>query len=115
MAYNGVTVEGEVENSILFPGVRIEAGARVRDSVLFFNTVVRRDARLDRVVCDVNTSFGVGAQVGGSGGKEEAITVIGWNNQVPAGQVIGRGCTVYPHIDGGNWPSSGLADGEVLQ
>jgi glucose-1-phosphate adenylyltransferase len=115
MAYNGVTVEGEVENSILFPGVHIEAGARVRDSVLFFNTMVRRDARLDRVVCDVNTSFGVGARVGGAGGKEEAISVIGWNNQVPAGQVIGRGCTVYPHIDGGNWPSSGLADGEVLQ
>jgi len=112
MAYNGVVVEGEAHNSILFPGVRIEPGAIVRDSVLFFNTVVRRGARIDRVVCDVNSSFGPDSRVGQA---EGAISVIGWNNQVPAGMRIGAGCTIYPRIDGDHWPAAGLADGEVLQ
>ena len=112
MAYNGVTVEGEAHNSILFPGVRIERGAVVRDSVLFFNTVVRRNVCLERVVCDVNSSFGAGVRAGRAG---QEITVIGWNNQVPAGLRIGAGCTVYPRIDGDHWPESGLEDGEVLQ
>ena len=112
MAYNGVIIEGEAHNSILFPGVRIEAGAVVRDSVLFFNTVVRRNAQVERVVCDVNSSFGASSRVGRSDG---AISVIGWNNQVPDGMRIGAGCTIYPRIDGDHWPAADLEDGEVLQ
>ena len=116
MAYNGVTVEGRVRNSILFPGVRVEPEAEVRDSVLFFNTVVRAEAQVSRVVCDVNTTFGSGSRTGTADGDPMgAISVIGWNNRVPAGMVIGSGCTVYPRIAGDAWPENGLEDGGVLQ
>ncbi len=116
MAYNGVTVEGRVRNSILFPGVRVEPGAEVHDSVLFFNTVVQSGARISRVVCDVNTTFGIDSKVGRENGEASGgITVIGWNNQVPARTVIGSGCTVYPRISGQSWPENGLDDGEVLE
>jgi len=116
MAYNGVTVDGQVKNSILFPGAKVEAGAEVTDSVLFFNTVVETGARLAKVVSDVNTIFGAGCRIGSPGKSAlNNISVIGWNNQVPAGMVIGGGCTVYPGIAPGNWPKRELADGEVLQ
>ncbi len=118
MVYNGCIIEGRVVNSILFPGVRVEEGAEVRDSVLFFNNTVRSGARLGRVVSDVNTVFGRDVRVGsldehaGNG----AITVIGWNNQVPDTTVIGRGCTVYPRLDPEKWPSNRrVEDKEVLQ
>jgi len=116
MAYNGCTIDGQVTNSILFPGARIEAGAKVQDSVLLFNTVVKAGAQLSRVVSDVNTTFGSGSRVGvfnveGPG----KVSVIGWNNQVPDGMVIGSGCTVYPGIAPGSWPDGKLADGEELQ
>jgi glucose-1-phosphate adenylyltransferase len=99
LVYNGCTVEGRVENSILFPGVRVEKGAVVKDSVLFFNNVVGRNCRLEKVVSDVNNTIGAGARIGDEGpaaGKE--VTVLGWNNLIPEEAVIGSDCTIYPAL-----------------
>jgi glucose-1-phosphate adenylyltransferase len=117
MAYNGCRVHGIVRNSILFPGAIVEKGAEVNDSVLFFNNVVRRGARLSRIVSDVNTTFGSGCRVGGSAldGSAGGITVIGWNNRVPEGMRIGRGCTVYPQLGPEKWNQDSLPDNEVLR
>ncbi len=115
MAYNGCLIEGEVKNSILFPGVRVARGAAVKDSVLFFNTTVETGARLERVVSDVNTTFGQHARVGAPGeNRPHRVTVIGWNNFVPPSMVIGSGCTVAPGISADRWPAQGLADMEEL-
>lgn len=99
LVYNGCVVEGTVERSILFPGVHVKPGAVVRDSVLFFNNSVEPEARLSKVISDVNTTFGAKSVVGGcdSGGEQE-VTVVGWNNQIPAKAVIGGDCTIYPHL-----------------
>jgi glucose-1-phosphate adenylyltransferase len=116
MVYNGCIVEGIVENSILFPGVRVEKGAVVRNSVIFFNNTVRSGALLERVVSDVNTTFGHNVQVGATGKSQfNGVTVIGWNNRVPNNMKIGRGCTVAPGIEENKWPENGLAALEVLQ
>jgi len=116
MAYNGCIVEGTVKNSILFPGVRIEKGAEVNGSVLFFNTTVQAGGRLDHVISDVNTTFGRNVRVGGSEtGTSDRLTVIGWNNHVPDNMVIGGGCTVAPGISVEKWPGQGLKDLEKLQ
>ena len=48
----GCRIEGTVEHSILFPGVVVEAGAVVRNCVLFKETVVRRDAQLSYIIAD---------------------------------------------------------------
>ena len=48
----GCRIEGTVENSILVPGVVVEAGAVVRNCVLFKETVVRRDAQLSYIIAD---------------------------------------------------------------
>lgn len=49
---DGCSIEGTVENSILFPGVVVEAGAVVRNCVLFKETVVRRGAELAYIIAD---------------------------------------------------------------
>ncbi|MDH4317230.1 MAG: sugar phosphate nucleotidyltransferase [Desulfobulbaceae bacterium] len=118
MAYNGCIVEGTVKNSILFPGVRVEKNAVVEDCVLFFNNVVKENSRLYKTVSDVNTTFGNGTRIGDRHPEESEgrdITVIGWNNSIPDGMVIGSGCTVHPNIDPSLWPIGGLKHGEVLQ
>lgn len=48
----GCRIEGTVENSVLFPGVVVEAGAAVRNCVLFKETVVRRNAQLAYIIAD---------------------------------------------------------------
>ncbi len=49
---DGCCIEGTVENSILFAGVRVEKGAVVRNSILFKESSVRRDAALSYVIAD---------------------------------------------------------------
>ncbi len=115
LIYNGCHIEGRVENSILFPGVRVAAGAVVKDSILFFNNEVGPGASLGKVVSDVNTSYGAATCIGDcDADTRTGITVIGWNNCIPEGLRIGTGCAVYPRIQEGCWPQSGVvADGEV--
>lgn len=49
---DGCNLEGIVENSILFPGVVVEEGARVRNCVLFRDTLIRRNADLAYIITD---------------------------------------------------------------
>ena len=53
----GCRIEGTVENSILFPGVVVEAGAVVRNCVLFKGTIVRKDAQLSYIIADKNVEI----------------------------------------------------------
>ena len=48
----GCRIEGTVVNSILFPGVTVEKGAKVEDCILFRGTAVREAARLSHVITD---------------------------------------------------------------
>jgi len=99
LVYNGCIVEGTVERSILFPGAHVKKGAVVRDSVLFFDNVVGRDARLEKVISDVNVTIGNEVSIGalGPAGNKE-VTVLGWNNFIPDKTVIGSDCTIYPSL-----------------
>ena len=49
---DGCTIEGSVENCILFPGVTVEKGAELRDSILFKGTRVRDGVTLRYVMTD---------------------------------------------------------------
>jgi glucose-1-phosphate adenylyltransferase len=46
-----------VVNSIIAPGVRVEPGAEVADSILFEDVVVRRGARLRKVIIDKSSTI----------------------------------------------------------
>ncbi|MBU4235243.1 MAG: glucose-1-phosphate adenylyltransferase [Proteobacteria bacterium] len=94
MIYNGCVVEGEVRNSILFPGVHVGKGTVVEGSVLFFNNEIGENCSLNKVVADVNSVFGEGVRVGPSLGKDfGAVTARdGLNPREPgmAGAVTAR-------------------------
>ena len=49
---DGCSIEGIVENSILFPGVTVEAGAVVRNCVIFKDSLIRKNARLTYIITD---------------------------------------------------------------
>jgi len=61
----GCRIEGTVENSILFPGVVVEAGAEVRNCVLFKETTVRRDAKLQYIIADKHAEILAGRTLSG--------------------------------------------------
>ncbi len=51
---DGCVIEGEVENSILFRGVKVEKGAKVSNCILMQGTTVRENAELSYVITDKN-------------------------------------------------------------
>jgi len=57
MAADGCIIEGEVENCILFRGVRIGKGARVKNCVLMQDTVIEAGASAEYTVTDKNVTI----------------------------------------------------------
>lgn len=51
---NGCIIRGEVENSILFRGVRIGKGVKVSNSILMQKCDLQDDALVENVICDKN-------------------------------------------------------------
>lgn len=51
---DGCEIEGRVENSILFRGVKVAKGACVRNSIIMQDTIIGSNASLDCVITDKN-------------------------------------------------------------
>lgn len=51
---DGCVIEGEVENCVLFRGVKIKKGAKVKNSVLLQDTVINENSTLNCVITDKN-------------------------------------------------------------
>jgi glucose-1-phosphate adenylyltransferase len=108
MISHGCVVEGIVERSILSPGVRVAAGATVRDSIVMFDTEVGPGATLDRAIVDKEVQIGAGAIVGSGDdlrpNRDEperlyaGLTLIGKQASIPPRAVIGRNCRVDPSV-----------------
>ncbi|MGV9182871.1 glucose-1-phosphate adenylyltransferase [Arcanobacterium canis] len=61
----GVIISGgEVHGSVLSPYVRVNSWAEVRDSVIFANANIKRNATLNRVILDKNVIVDEGVQIG---------------------------------------------------
>ncbi|EOS39111.1 glucose-1-phosphate adenylyltransferase subunit GlgD [Lachnospiraceae bacterium] len=66
MAADGCVIEGEVENSILFRGVKIRKGAKVKNCVLMQDTVVESGADIQYVISDKNVVISEGKELKGT-------------------------------------------------
>jgi glucose-1-phosphate adenylyltransferase len=106
MVSHGCVIEGNVEHSILSPGVRVGADAVVRDSIVMFDTTIGEGAVVDRAIVDKDCRIGDGARVGNGldlkPNREEperlyaGITLVGKRAVLPSRISIGRNCRVDP-------------------
>ena len=62
---DGCIIEGEVENSILFRGVRVEKGAKVSGCVLMQGTTIQAGAVLKYAITDKNVRVNPGRMLMG--------------------------------------------------
>lgn len=60
----GCTIEGTVENCVLSPGVHVEKGACVRDSVIMSDVTVCRGADVRRSIIDTDALIGQNVTIG---------------------------------------------------
>ncbi|MDU6064935.1 MAG: glucose-1-phosphate adenylyltransferase subunit GlgD, partial [Anaerococcus sp.] len=52
---NGALIEGEIENSIIFRGVKVKKGAVIKNSIIFQNSEIDEGAILNHVITDKDT------------------------------------------------------------
>jgi len=74
MAADGCVIEGEVENSILFRGVKIEKGAKVKNCILMQDTVVKAGTDLEYVIADKDVVISENKSMKGTGSYPIYIT-----------------------------------------
>jgi glucose-1-phosphate adenylyltransferase len=89
----GVRVSGVVRRSVLGPGVVVEAGAEVHDSVVFADTVVRTGAVVHWSVvdtdCVIEGDATVGAPEAAALDDPEAVTLVGRGSRVVGRHPVG--------------------------
>jgi len=121
---NGCVVYGTVVNSVLSPGVVVEPGAVVTESVVMNDTRIGAGARVDRCVLDKEIVVGAQARVGV--GEENTpnereprnlnvgVTVVGKRARIPAGVAIGRNCRIDANVVDADFVGASVPSGGTV-
>jgi len=107
---NGCVIRGQVECSVLSPGVYVSPGAVIRESVVMNDVWIGPGAVLDRVVVDKGVVVGSGALIGFGGDLDTpnkampdklyaGISLIGKGAHLPANLRLGRNVLVNAGVD----------------
>lgn len=121
---NGCVINGSVINSVLSPGVIVESGAVVRDSVIMNDTTIKAGGLINCCVLDKEIEIGAGTQVGVGDDKvpnrlepsklHTGITIIGKRARVPAGAAIGRNCRIDSDLKTDDFERLDVPSGETV-
>jgi glucose-1-phosphate adenylyltransferase len=121
---HGCVINGTVVNSVLSPGVRVEVGAVVRNSIVMFDSVIRQGAIIDRAILDKEVVVGPGAVVGDGpdgppnrlepGRLNTGITVVGKRAIIPRGQRIGRNVKIGGDVRAADFQSRTVRSGDSV-
>jgi glucose-1-phosphate adenylyltransferase len=120
----GCIIEGEVRNSVIFPGVRISKRARVSDSIILHDTSVGKRTHVEYAIIDKQCAIGADVTIGT--GKASVpnrrfpshldcgITVIGKSAIIPNGARVGKNCIIYPRVDLSRRHLEVVEDGDTI-
>lgn len=122
---NGAIVAGQVERSVLSPGVIVHPLARVANSVLLNNVQIRPGAVVENCIIDKHTIIEENALVGFgtdyTPNRENpelltsGITVLGKRLKVPKNMVIGRNCRIFQSADLAAIPENIIPSGSTIR
>lgn len=110
MICNGCNVRGQVERSILSPGVYVSPGAIVRESVIMNDTFIGPGAVVDRCIIDKAVVVGGGARLGFGtdldtpnekepGKFYTGPTIVGKRAHIPPNVTVGRNVVINTDVD----------------
>ena len=95
----GCSIDGEIENSIIFPGVTVMEGAAIRNSIIMPGVTVEKDSTIEYTIIAADTVVGSNVRIGVCAepvepGEHPDITVIGQNIRIPDDSAIPAGAMV---------------------
>jgi glucose-1-phosphate adenylyltransferase len=108
MICSGCVISGEVFSSILSPGVVVERGAMVANSVILHDCVIGRGASVVNSILDKEVRIGREASVGEGNRRvrndtqpeylDFGMTLVGKGALIPAGISVGTNCLLSGRI-----------------
>ncbi len=123
---HGCVINGTVVNSVLSPGVRVDVGAVVRDSMVMFDAIIRPGAVVDRAILDKEVVVGPGAIVGEGtdfnvpnrlepSRLNTGITVVGKRAVIPRGVRIGRNVKIEGDVRATDFTARMVKSGATIE
>jgi len=121
----GCVIKGTVRNSVLAPGVIVEEGAVIQDSILFADCIVGKNSTVDLCICDKRAQI-LDHSLVGSGMNHgtpnvshpkhlyTGISLVGKEAIIPSEVIIGRNCIINSHTDESVYHAKTITDGETL-
>ena len=121
----GCIINGRVEHSILSPGVFVEEGAVVRDSIIFHDAHIEAGAVIDRSIIDKEAYIGQNCRIGTGDDWTPnherpdvvncGITIIGKRAKVAAGVSVGRNCVIGPGVSASGIEGDHIPSGTTIR
>ena len=102
MITDGCRIDGEVEHSVLFAGVKVAHGAVVKDAVVMGGTVIKAGAVVEHCIIGENAVIGENAKIGvGKDGEEKGVATIGPDVYIGDGAIVGSNAMVRENVKDG--------------
>ncbi|HET9494204.1 MAG TPA: glucose-1-phosphate adenylyltransferase [Chloroflexia bacterium] len=122
---HGCVIKGQVEHSVLSPGVVVEEGALVRDSIILTGTVIGAGTVVDRAILDKDIHTGRNSRIGHGddmtpnkqhpGRLSTGISLVGKRSRLPDNLTVGRNCVVGPDLRPEDFAADTLPSGETME
>ena len=119
----GAEIYGEVQNSVIGAGVRIEKGAVVHNSIIMKecvigeNTVVEKSIIADKTIVGANCHLGVGEYAPSTLNEKvyaSDLVTIGEDSVIPDGVSIGKNTAISGVTEPPDYPDGMLAGGGAI-
>jgi glucose-1-phosphate adenylyltransferase len=122
---HGCIIKGRVEHSILSPGVIVEEGALVRDSIVLFDTVIGAGSVIDRTILDKEVMVGRNCRIGvredgtltppEAAGLNTGITVVGKRSHLPDNLQVCLNCKLGTGLRPSDFTSNPVPRGATVE
>ena len=121
---SGCIIRGAAERSVISPGVIIEPGAVVRDSIILNGCWIGSGAVVDRMILDKNVFVGRGCRLGEGEDMtpntdcpehlSSGLGIVGKNSRIPEGVIVGRNVRLAADLVERHFTKSELPSGSVM-
>ncbi len=122
---HGCIIKGQVERSVLSPGVVVEEGAVVRDSIVLFDSVIGANSVIDQAILDKEVVVGKHCLIGYGDDLtpnkleptrlNSGITLIGKRAHLPDNLKVGHNCKIGTDLRPEDFLTDTLASGETIE
>ncbi len=119
----GCMIYGQVKNSVVFPGVAVERGCYIEDSIIMSNSIIKSDSQIICTIVGEKTTVGSSVKTGFGEYADNTfnpkvyqtnISVIGSNSVVPDNVTIGKNVVLDNYLSPEDFKDLDIPSGSAL-